>query len=371
MKARTAKSWKRLHRWLGVSLGLLWLAQGLTGALLVFHRELKHPAELTPGTFTALPPSRILGAARHLSGRPIDRLNASGEDARVVEARYHDAQGRKRILTLDAGTAKILDREEQDPGSPFTGSFWRWLVDLHVHILAGAVGELLVAASGVFLFASLCLGLRVAWPGAAKLPLIAKIRTWRSRPQRLYGWHRLVGMMVGPALAVVAMTGVYMAFMQGAGALFGFSDPFEARFALPDTGEARQPQWDADQAFAFALQRFPDGRLAQLQTPVERPGYYFVRLRRNCEWRSWAGRAAVLIDATSGRIVREYDPCRATWAHRLEDAVYPIHTGEASGFTGRVLVFRAGGGMVVIILLGAISWTETRTRKRQGNRTVG
>ena len=77
----------KLHLWLGLTVGLLWALQGLTGAGLVFHRELDRWAH----------PERA-GSAGPMAS--MDRLVAAATDA--------GGAAPKRISVVDTGPDLVM-----------------------------------------------------------------------------------------------------------------------------------------------------------------------------------------------------------------------------------------------------------------------
>jgi uncharacterized iron-regulated membrane protein len=106
-----------------------------------------------------------------------------------------------------------------------------------------------------------------------------------------------------------------------------------------------------------------------IELPVEHPAFYTVRFTLPGEWRSWSGRTMIKIDPRNGRIIATYDPLRARWPNRLDDAIYPIHKGEVGGLIGRVLVLLAGVALPMFMATGLIQWRRRVRRATVRNQT--
>jgi uncharacterized iron-regulated membrane protein len=131
----------RLHLWLGLTLGLVWALQGLTGAALVFHRELdRWGVEATAGPMA--PVGRLIAAAEAHAGAPIKMLSVADAQGGVLLAAYEGADGRERTARLDAATARVLDDRAGHAG-------WRWVYALHEELLLHDRGATLIGVSGL------------------------------------------------------------------------------------------------------------------------------------------------------------------------------------------------------------------------------
>lgn len=365
--------WVNIHLWLGIIIGFVWALQGLTGALLVFHREVDRigGAALTDGPM--LPPSRLIAAAEAAAGQPIQRLTAVGDDLRLVEARYNDSANEPQALQLDAATGRVVGTRERNPTSPFTGSGWRWVYLVHMSLMMGTPGRTLIGASGLFLFLTLLIGLLLAWPKRHAWRAAFAFSKWRSTVQQFYGWHRAAGLVFALPLIALALTGTYQAFASKIAPALGRFFPYEPMATMGHQmgrGETHEAHAgiSPDAALAIARTRYPEGRFMNLELPVEHPAHYSVRFTLEDELRSWSGRATVQIDPHDGTILATYDPRSAPVLNRLDDAAYPVHKGEAAGLFGRILVFLAGLVLPALYVTGLFLWFRKRALKAKTKR---
>lgn len=361
---------RKVHLWLGLTLGFFWALQGLTGGLLVFHRHFDHAGDgpLTDGPMA--PISELLSVATQSAGQPIQRITAVGPDIRLLEARYNDAAGKPQALRLDAATAHIVGAREREPTSPFTGSSWRWLYLVHISLMAGVAGRYFIGISGLFLLITVGAGLWMAWPKAGAWKSAFAFSKWRSPFQIAYGWHRAVGLTTALVLFVLTVSGSYMVFATKLAPLLARTLAFSPIAALghqmaPATNQAETHEFSADQALAMAYAHFPQGKFMNFEMPVEHPGYYSIRLTLPGEWRVWAGRATMQVDAVTGEMIAMYDPTHVPMLNRLDDAAYPVHKGEAGGWLGRIIAALAGLFLPVSYGTGLYLWLRKRRKSRE------
>ena len=252
-----------IHLYLSLALGLLLVAIALTGAPLVWRDQVDRL--LNPERYA------VTGSDSRLtpSGYAANALAAAGMDFRVVDVRYPVAPGwpvranlraaprdgggvRSLTVTLDPATGKALGVARVS--STFVG----FLHNVHHMLMIPQFsGRQIVGWIGVaMLFLSLS-GLYLWWP--RNVGFVRGLR-WSRSPFTTTNLHHLAGFWISFPLAVVSLTGIYLAFPNTAysfmSSLATMGQPMRhgGFSALP----ARETNIDADRAFAQALAAAPD-----------------------------------------------------------------------------------------------------------------
>lgn len=347
----------RLHRWIGLGLLLLWMVQGLTGALIVFHREAQilhydfSPADARP----IISPAKAIAAAEAATGEKVVRLNIHNEDARAWQA-YMTPRG-ERTVFIDArtGAVKGIRLRQPPPGGEGT---WAFLYDLHEGLKIERYGEHLLAVSGLFLAVSVVLGLKLAWPRrhqwkAAVLPPLRG-----GTRARLYQLHRAAGLVLALFLALTALCGASINYASQIRAWTGAQQAPRGLASTPPAAGAAMIGIDA--AVALAQARYPEAALAGVDPATQPLGTIRVRLTQPQEYRAFFGATQVVLDAYSGAVLYDYDAVRAPLVNRMLDATYSIHTGEIFGLAGRLFVLVLGVALVGFCLTGSWMWLLRR-----------
>ena len=70
----------------------------------------------------------------------------------------------------------------------------------------------MVGISGLLLFTALLTGLWIGWPRRRQWRIVFAWRHWRTTRIRLYGWHRMAGLLAGALLVVTVPGGIWMIF---------------------------------------------------------------------------------------------------------------------------------------------------------------
>lgn len=110
------------HLWLGLTIGLLWAIQGLTGALFVFSREADRLFLPTPSGGPMVSLDELVAAARAAApDARITRLSVADKHQDTVNVLYDDRDGVKRAVVVDGASGKVVGMREMAPWTPFTG----------------------------------------------------------------------------------------------------------------------------------------------------------------------------------------------------------------------------------------------------------
>lgn len=358
----------RVHLWLGLTVGLLWSIQGLTGAALVFHRELDrwaHP-EWRGSSGPPLPVDRLVTIAERHAGHPVSAIGIldGGRDLRT--ATFTGDHGTQRMLLLDASNGGVVGERLPQPNAPSRSSTSRFIHMIHEKLAAGDAGEVIIGTSGCLLLSSAILGLWIGWPRRGNWRALVTPRSWRTFPQKLFSWHRLAGLLFGSVFVVVATGGIYMTFTDsirsGLGKFLQLQGPYSGA-AFAQNGEWRPAQ----EALGIAERLFPGAEFVRVAMPAGAKPYYIVRLRQAGEVRAWSGATTVTVHAQTGKVLQVQDGLRGPVADRILDAQFSIHNGEIGGLPGRMLIMLAGLSLPTFYGTGIWLWFRKRRLRRGRN----
>lgn len=364
--------WLRFHVWLGILVGLFWAVQGLTGALLVFHREIQGVAYGDAAAARGLLPLDLLFAdASRAAGSPVTKLEAFGARPYLLLAYYEDSGASTRTLVIDGRSGRVLDDRSTDELVPHGSGFWPWLLRLHEALLGGDRGQFIVGSSGLLLLFSLSIGIWNGIPAGGRIQAAFRISRWRTTLQRLLGWHRMLGLVVGAPLLVAVLCGIYLAFAPAIRPVLVHSAGYVPMYQAAPQTRVQKPIVSSQQAWQATLQQYPGAQLVRAVLPSAKSPVYFFRLLKPGEWRRWAGTSWVAVDPQSGRIISSYDAVKGPWSNWITDNLYTVHTGEAGGLLARLVVLIDGLLLAGFFVTGLLTWrrrTAARKSVRAGKR---
>jgi uncharacterized iron-regulated membrane protein len=187
----------------------------------------------------------------------------------------------KRATIVEAATGRVLGvRQAKEPG-PRAGKPAPLDIELHHYLLAGDRGELVLGASAPCCSPALPgLGLWIAVPCAGCSGRIAGARL----PQKLWGWHRMSGVLAAAALLPLALTGAYLVW----GKEIRTFAAAHVRDDLPPEAKTRLAAgrlWAGCRVGAGAG-RVPGRTLVSVALPGAKAGEYRFRMRQPDEMRA-------------------------------------------------------------------------------------
>ncbi|MCP3735483.1 PepSY domain-containing protein [Sphingomonas sp. RP10(2022)] len=360
---------RRVHLWLGLSVGLLFAIVGLTGSVLVFY----------PAIDTALHPglARVPAGARPESWQAVydalrrDHPGRTGAwrievtpEGGPIPIRYYtpvETQGRDfapLLLWLDPVSLRAVR-------SGFWGGTWTsWIYDLHYRLLMEKPGGTVLGVLGIVMLAMLVSGLWAWWPrsGGWRRSLAWKRRASRSR--RLYDLHKWSGIGGALVLIVVTATGVMLDLPDQVRPVVATTSPL---FATPKV--ASVPRSGGFLPLDVLVRRagavLPGSALAWIETPADARGTVRINLMVPGEPSRRFPRSNVWFDPYDGRVLAVRDERRDSGGDTLLAWLHPLHGGEAFGLVGRWLVFVSGLLPAVLFVTGVWRW-RLRMRSAAG-----
>lgn len=320
------------------------------------------------GVRSSIPLDGVLHAARHQLTAPIENIGITDSSATVLSVSYTGRSGEKRALLVDASSGRFLKDREWRPTSPSTGNFWRWLYNLHHELLAGDAGKYFMGLSGLLLGTSVVWGTWIAWPRRKQWSQLFRFACWRTVPQQVYGWHRLVGIVAAPVLLLLALSGASMDFSKQLSNFAASALAYRAPYTVKP-GRLSDKLISAQEAVSLAQGQLPAAAFVSVSLPSPQKPVYQVRLRQPGEWRSWSGTSIVTLNPASGAILDTYDAATAPLTNRVLESAFAVHSGEAGGFFTRTAVLLAGISLPALYALGLWSWLGRRRLRRTRDRS--
>lgn len=371
------KIWLKVHLYLGLLAGAVFVLTGLTGSLLAFEVPLD---ELLNTKLMTVPVDK-----ENKSYLPLDALVASG-----LKALPANGKAISLGFPRHSGLAFELWFQQPSPNTdrleshqifinPYTGGItgqrlkvdfergWRGpLMDvvlrLHYSLAVGSVGMTLMGFIGLALLFSMLTGLILWWPGQGKFRKALMIKS-NASPERLnFDLHKTFGFYSSAVLLLLILSGVYLIFPDyGRGLISVFSpviEPYPIYRSVVPTG-AKIPI-DLAQVTRITDARFPDGEYRWIGFPKDDQGVYQVGKPAIDEINQRSPYRRLWIDQYSGEIIHERERGSRTAGDIFVEWLYPLHSGEAFGFTGQFIIFISGLVPLVLYVTGVIRWLQKR-----------
>jgi uncharacterized iron-regulated membrane protein len=372
------KTWLVIHLWLGLILGFFMAVFGLTGSILVFYAEINE--WLNPKIITVAVPSEqavykpirdIESAAKE--AMPVNAVNPSATFPRNPEATFKlryklpiskDITERWEVYvnpyTAEV-TGKILTGRSDTP-FPFT--FIEFVFELHYALfLDDNPGYLIVSAMAAFLIVSFLSGLILWWPLTGKWLNALTIKRNASTERLNFDLHKTFGFYSAVILIPVLFSGIYMDVPQHVVPVLELFSPVTYRYGFKST-PTEGPSITLTKAIEIADKRYPGGRADWIRIPDAPTDIYSVCKDGVVNPGSFINRRCVIIDRYSGKVLDVDDPAIGTAGEVFTVWQWPLHSGQAFGWTGRIIVFLSGLACPVLFVTGVIRWLQKRKNTR-------
>lgn len=378
-----------LHLWSGLVFGTILVVLGLTGSALSWMHELD--IALNPGLLqVAAPPGQRLGQPKFADpaltqavadiltgerryGKP-SMLELPERAGDVYIAWYRPAPGQSngpwalalsRQVMVDPATLQVTGERNWGEAGLTRALFMPTLFHLHRYLLAGEVGKVVVAITGVALLLTVFTGLMLWWPRMARAAWwrAVTVRHGGSWPRFNFQLHRAGGFAMAPLLLVSAVSGIHFNMPQWVTPVVSLVAPVTRPGKLVNHSAAVREAIPVAAAVAAAQARFPDGRISRVSFPARSGQPFEVRVRQPGELRQGPGATRISIDSGDGQVLRVIDPERSAGGDRFLSWMFPLHTGEAFGLVGRIVISLFGVAPLLFFITGLVIWIKLRNKK--------
>ena len=316
--------WKAIHRWLGLTVGTLSVALGVTGAILAIDpvqqawQAPAAPGDLPVATLVERVTRTVPGAEeiRHLPSGAIVVFSFAGDQP---QASYVDpADGR----LLSAWQPSALPR---------------WVKNLHRSLLLGDAGRW--GAAGI----ALAMGLLCV---SALVLLLRRMGGWRRLAARVRGSlaqriHVVAGRVVLAVLCLTSLTALTMS--ASTLGLVKLDTRIEPEVISVVTGKPDLPGAQLATLQGLAVQDLRKLNLPGVTDPED-------------TWKVATAQGQGWIDRYSGQMLAWQD---ATLAQRVYDLAMVLHTGEAA-WPWALVLGPVGASVLLFWLSGVVIWWQER-----------
>lgn len=374
--------WLDIHLYLGLIVGALLVIFGITGSILVFFQEIDE--WLNPQLLTVTTPQQIehansglvhqslqeiIHAAKLVAaqGSKISTVYGPRTSTGVYVVYADQDSGNRQQIFVDPYRAKVTGVRNHSVDQWFPDHLMGFVFQLHYSLLLGTNGITLVAVTAILLMISLITGLIVWWPVAGQWRKALTVKRNAGVVRFNFDLHKTFSIYFFPILGAVLLSGVYMNLnepfvwvtQQFSPATRGPQDQF---VSVPIAGIT---SIGAEQAWTITVERFPDGELNVIYLPDSDTGVYSVVQRNVPKLSTYWSERQIAIDQYSGEILDVRAPdTRRSAGETFLDWQWPLHSGKAFGWFGRILIFLCGLACPVIYITGVIRWLQKRKTQK-------
>jgi uncharacterized iron-regulated membrane protein len=348
----------QLHRWIGLTFGLILVSISITGTLLVVHDQLESTFEsaahvVAPRSDVRAPLTSVVQklAAEHPEVRPTLVAFEDQDPGRAWSIYFRNDENRelRYRATANPYTGEVLSYRHQDKGT-LTGL----LLQLHFTLFLGRWGTWLTALTAVSLFLTSLAGFYIYRNALRDM--------WRIPFRRINGsrhiardLHRWVGTWALLFNLLAGATGTWFMVLVIQNRFF--ETPAAKKAAVYDV--AKLP--DLDRIVADARQQYPAAELLNVALPQRANGKITVSfLHRDAA--VWHKFSRVSYDAKTGARIQIADAQTQPFLVKLRSILSPLHFGFYGAKWVQVLYFFGGLTPGLLSISGFIVWRTRHSR---------
>lgn len=358
-----------LHKWLGLTSGLIVFIVSITGCIFCFHDEIKDITrkeirfvENTGKPY--LPPSVLREKALEVipNGKSGLVFYVSPNRSAVV---YTYNQKGNFYVFLNPYTGKILFIE--DP----TTDFFIIVEYIHLYLLLpDYIGKHIVGVSTLIFIFMMISGIIQWWPkkrSDLKKRLAVK---WSAKWRRVnYDWHNISGFYIAIVATIIAITGLTFTYeWVGEGLYYSFNlgqgdKTKETQHPVIDTTAfAANKITAADRAFLFTQKKHPKHEMfyavfpEHKKDPVETGAYpYALRFDHQSNYH---------FHPETGKLLTAEPYEHKSLGLQVNEMSYGIHTGQILDLPGKIIAFIASLIAAALPVTGFVIWYGRRNKKK-------
>lgn len=377
---------RRIHLYLSLAAGLVILIACLTGAILVFEKDLqmaisKKRYYVEAGTQTLSPDLLIKAVKDSFPKAKINGLKLYEQKDRSAELSVAFPVAMEKQPVTSKGVSEKKGRPQRQPGytifvNPYTGQvlekysyretgFYQ-VFAMHRWLLGGegSVGKYIVGVSTFIFLFILLTGMFLWWPRTRK------IMQQRLRIKSNAGWkrinhdmHLVFGFYSAIFLFIIAFTGLAWSFEWFNNGIYAVTNsPLKAPAPPKSTYVAGTGQMPAEEALSSAKTIFIDAVFYNISLPKDSAEAIMVSaLSKNAVHENATD--AVYLDQYSGNVIGTITFAERSLGARVRSTFKPVHTGSIWGLPSKIIAFIVCLLGVTFPITGTVMWIN-RTRKK-------
>ena len=365
--------WLRLHLYLGLAVGALLVVVGLTGSALVFMNELD--AWLNPDLLTVTTPSEngavhrsmaeIVAAAERVveaNSRIVAIMGPHGHQG-VFSVSFEEPTKIQRRVIVDPYRATVRGVRTFATPDVVPAYLIEATFQLHFTLLSGETGQTIVGIGALLLLVSISTGLILWWPLTRHWRQAFAIRRPTNSVRFTFDLHNIASLYPSLVLSAVLMSGISMNLNKPFVRVTQWFSPTtrDVPGGLVSGADAGRSPIGPVRAYEIATSRYPGGDLYGIFPPSNLTGVYLVSHRRVPGLSAFWSERWVAIDQYSGAVLEVRAPdTRRTAGETFLAWQWPLHSGQAFGWPGRLAVFVSGLACPIIYVTGVLMWWRKR-----------
>ena len=360
----TRSAWLKAHLYLALCAGFFFVLIGLSGSLSIYRAEIdtflnpELSIENPQGAYQTLDKifAAIISVHPNKTGEWTLEMPLSSNG--MITAWFEKPSETffefyaPLMVSVNPYTAEVVSSRYW--GSTFT----TWVLNLHTQLGMDGFGWNAVGVLGILLSISCLSGLYLWWPSFKTLKEAFRFRPHNGMMLLAFDVHRWLGLFSTWTLLILASTGFLLSYPSILETFTGSSgmEHGQTGRTITSTAIPNNHPTGLSAATFVAQGPFPKAELRRITTPVGDTGVYRINLRQKSEVNHRHPYTTVWVDRWSGQIKEVRNPSQFTQGEVFASWIWPLHTGEAVGASGRLLWFFSGISLFVLYVSGMLRY---------------
>lgn len=340
----------KYHSWFGLLGGLFFIVMGISGSILIFHRELDNLifAEFQQDSFTSKPEldASVFEVQQKYPGW--DTRITSFETKGLIAFDVRHARKRRYVFTNPATGIIVKDL---NANSHFTA----WLLKLHYSLHSGVIGRIAILLAGIVFLLSIITG-TILYRKSIFKTLSFRIKLKSTRQRTFYSsLHRYVGSWALIFNLIIVLTGVVLAYSV-------------AKAGLNPRQEYNSPviNTSIEAGLSQIEEKLPGFEPTYIRLPLEKASGITVYGKFKDDFLLYSEFFnQVKLNDKTGEIINLTRIMEADFPTRLNAVVMPLHYAEFGGLPVKILYALIGLTGPFLSVSGFILWWKKPERKRK------
>jgi uncharacterized iron-regulated membrane protein len=377
---------RRIHLYLSLAAGLVILIACLTGAILVFEKDLQmamskkryyveagtqklSPDQLTKAVKDSFPQAKINGIKLYDAADRSSEVSVAFPSKKESKAETQKQRVEKKgppqrqpgfTIFVNPYTGQVLEKYSyRETGFYQVFALHRWLLGSE-----GSVGKYIVGVSTLIFLFILLTGMILWWPKTRKMMQQRLRIKWNAGWKRInHDMHLVFGFYSAIFLFIIAFTGLAWSFEWFNNGIYAVTkSPLKAAPPPKSTYVADAKPVSLETALASAKVIYPSAAFYTISLPKDSTEAIAVNtlgldaVHENAT-------DAIYLDQYTGNVLGTLAFSQRSLGAKVRSTFKPVHTGSIWGTPSKIIAFIVCLFGVTFPITGTIMWTN-RTRKK-------
>ncbi len=380
-----------MHLWLGLASGIVVIFVSLTGCIFVFEEEIRNVTQkefrfVKPESRAQINANEAVAVVnRQFPDKRIDQIQLFSQPDRAIIVKLADRNATEDHRPLKKEKGEVEEEEYEKAKTvvslnPYSGKvlgpwnmesdFLHYVEKMHKTLLLGETGKWIIKFNIVIFLAMLLSGLVLWFPLKRNQVKNAFKMKFDAKWQRInYDFHNVFGFYFVLPLLLVTFTGIWWAVKPSQKlvyAILGEGKKVEKKMvsnfqSISNPGFRVDMKISPAKVFQSVLAQNKGWNEAHINYPKNKKDV--IKLNFRYPYQIVRKQNVLEFDQYSGQLLRSEYFRDYTAADKVKHANRSLHTGQAFGLLGKIMMFLASLFSATLPVTGFLIWYQKKNKK--------